>query len=90
MDSQNHSPKDQFPTSNYLAAAIKKLPTPAPTISPQIVEIDTGPAGRYRVTFVVRQNAGRRTPVWFWGVESGERITDWQVGADDQERQDSD
>ena len=90
MDPQNRFPKDQTPTSNYLAAAIKNLPTPTPTISPQTVEIDGGPAGRFRVTFVVRQNTGRRTPIWFWGVESGERIPDWQVGADDQERLDSD
>ena len=90
MDPQNPSPKDQLPTTNYIAAAIKKLPTPGPTISPQTVQIDAGSAGRYRVTFVVRQNTARRTPTWFWGVESGERIPDWQIGADDEERQGSD
>ena len=89
MDSQKHSPKNQLPTSNYLAAAIKKLPKAAPTMSPQTVAIDAGPAGRYRVTFVVRQKAGRRTPVWFWGVDGGEQLTGWRAGADDPARQDS-
>lgn len=82
--------EDHFPTSNYLAAAIKNLPTPNPDSSPQTVEIDTGSAGRYRVTFVVRPNQRRRTTRWFWGVGSGERLPDWRVGAADGKCQDSD
>jgi len=81
MDKQNRFPKDQFPTTNHLSAAIKKLPPPGPDIVPQTVEIDAGAMGRYRVTFVARQNTGLRTSTWFWGVESGERVQGGQVGA---------
>jgi len=81
MDKQNRFPQDQFPTTDYLSAAIKKLPHANSSIPPQTVEIDAGAMGRYRVTFVARQNTARRTSTWFWGVESGERIQAGQVGA---------
>ena len=75
MTPQNLSRKDQYPPTNHLAAAIKKLPKPGPGVQPQTVEIDAGPGfGVYSVTFVVRQNPGRRTQAWFWGVENGEKI----------------
>lgn len=75
MDQQNRFPKDQYPTTRDLAAAIKKLPDPNANVSPQTVEIVAGPAThRYRVTFVARQNPALSTPTWFWGVESSERI----------------
>jgi len=68
-------PLNQSPPSNYLSAAIKKLPKAGPNVGPQTVEIDTGPGGeRYRVTFVVRENPKLMTKAWFWGVESSERI----------------
>ena len=73
-DKQKRFPNDQFPTSNYLAAAIKNLLLAGPNVPPQTIEIDAGAMGRYRVTFVARQNPSRSTPAWFWGVESGERI----------------
>jgi len=71
---QKRFPSDQYPKSNYLAAAIKDLLPAGPEASPQTVEIEAGATGRYRVTFVARQSAGQRTSAWFWGVESGERI----------------
>ena len=86
MERENRYPKDQYPPSNYLAAAIKGLPTPDASITPQTVEIDAGALGSYRVTFVVRKNAEQPTPTWFWGIESGERIGSVEVppkGAND-------
>jgi len=74
LDKQDRFPNDQFPTSNYLAAAIKHLVPAGPNTPPETVEIDAGAMGRYRVTFVARQNPGRRTSSWFWGVDGGERI----------------
>jgi hypothetical protein len=74
MERENRYPRDQYPPTNYLAAAIKDLPTPDLNIPPQTVEIDAGSLGRYRVTFVVRQNAELPMPTWFWGIESGQRI----------------
>ena len=73
-DMQRRFPSDQFPKSNYLAAAIKDLLPAGPNTPPQTVVVDAGTTGCYRVTFVARQNAGHGTPAWFWGVESGERI----------------
>jgi len=73
-DKQKRFPSDQFPKSNYLAAAIKDLLPAGANTPPQTIEIDAGTTGRYRVTFVARQIAGKRTSAWFWGVESGERI----------------
>ena len=73
-DKQKRFPSDQFPKSNYLAAAIKDLLPAGPNTPPQTVEIDAGTTGHYRVTFVARQNAGQSTSAWFWGVDSGERI----------------
>ena len=74
LEKQNRFPNDQFPKSNYLAAAIKDLVPAGPNIPPQKIEIDAGPMGRYRVTFVARQNPCQRTSAWFWGVDRGERI----------------
>jgi len=73
IDKQDRFPNDQFPTSNYLAAAIKGLVPAGPNTPPETVEIDAGAMGRYRVTFVARQNPGGSTSAWFWGVDSGER-----------------
>jgi hypothetical protein len=76
MDKQEHFSTERYPPTDQLAAAIKNLPRASPAIPPQTVDIDAGPAyGRFRVTFVVRQNPGRGTPTWFWGVESSERTT---------------
>ena len=89
MDKQNLYPKDQFPTTDHLSAAIRKLPRPGPDVSPQTVEIDAGPIqGRFRVTFVPRKNPEHRAAPWFWGIESGERIQVGQAGS--QELQDPD
>jgi hypothetical protein len=74
LEKQNRFPNDQFPKSNYLAAAIKDLLPAGPNTPPQTIEIDAGAMGRYRVTFVARQNPGQRTSAWFWGVDCGERI----------------
>ena len=74
LDKQKRFPDDQFPKSNYLAAAIKDLLPAGPNIPPQTIEIDAGAMGRYRVTFVARQNPGQRRSAWFWGVDRGERI----------------
>ena len=91
MDQQNRFPKNQFPPTNLLAAAIKNLPTPGPNVSRQEVVIDAGPvAGRYRVMFIPRLNPDLQTPTWFWGVESGERIPFGQVGAAEELPQDPD
>jgi len=80
MEKETHYREGEYPPSNYLAAAIRNLPTPAANIPPQTVDIDTGPSGRYRVTFVVRQNISRQTPLWYWGVESGQRVPNGGVG----------
>ena len=74
MDKQNLYPPDQYPPTNALAAAIRNLPKAGPGVRPQKVLIDIGAAGRYQVTFVVRQNPDLSAPSWFWGVESSERI----------------
>jgi hypothetical protein len=82
MDQQDSFPKDPYPTSKDLAAAIKNLPRPGPSVPPQKVEIVAGPkARRYIVTFVARQNPALSTPTWFWGVDNSERITVGQHGA---------
>ena len=83
MDRQNLYPIDRFPPTNSLAAAIKRLPHAGPGLSPQTVEIDAGPIlGRYRVTFVVRENAELSPPSWFWGVQESEKIAQGQAGPD--------
>lgn len=75
MAQQQRFPKDRYPTTRDLAAAIKKLPDPDATVPPQEVEIVAGPAAhRYIVTFVARRNPALSTPTWFWGVQSSERI----------------
>jgi hypothetical protein len=69
----NRYPRDQYPPTNCLAAAIRRLPRAAADVLPHRV----GPnLGRYRVTFVVRQNVGHVPPAWFWGVDDGERMAD--------------
>jgi len=80
MEKETHHPGGEYPSSNYLASAIKNLPRPAANVPPQTVEIDAGSSGRFRVTFVVRQNITRQTPVWYWGVESGQRLPTGNVG----------
>ena len=81
MDQKNRHPRNRFPPSNYLSAAIKALPRARPDVPPQTVEIDAGRIhGRYSVTFVVRPNPRQGTPAWFWGVKSSERITIGQIG----------
>ena len=76
MDKHNLYPPDQYPPTNSLAAAIKKLPKAGPGVPRQEVEVDAGSTcARYRVTFVVRQNAELGTPAWFWGVESSVRLS---------------
>jgi hypothetical protein len=73
---------NEYPPTKHLAAAIKTLPRASANVRPQTVEIDAGPVnGRYRVTFVVRQNPGRGTPTWFWGVESGIRLDQPESGS---------
>ena len=82
MDKQNLYPIDRFPPTNCLAAAIRRLPHPDADVRPQEVDIDAGPIfGRYRVTFVVRENSEHSPPSWFWGVESSERIAAGQGGS---------
>jgi len=80
MEKRTKYPHGEFPPSNHLASAIKKLPAPAATVPPQTIEIDAGASGRYRVTFVVRQNIHLQTPAWYWGVEEGERLPTGDVG----------
>ena len=76
MNQQGNTPEDPYPTTRELAAAIKNLPRPGPNVPPQTVEIVAGPTlHRYVVTFVARQNPTLKTPAWFWGIESSERIT---------------
>lgn len=82
MDKQNLYPVDRFPPTNCLAAAIKHLPHPGADVAPQQVEIDAGPIfGRYRVTFVPRENTELSRPTWFWGVECSERIAAGNSGS---------
>ena len=77
MDKVNLFPIGRYPPSNALAAAIKHLPRPEPSLAPQTVDIDAGPIlGRYKVTFVVRPNHEHEPPAWFWGVGSSERIAE--------------
>ena len=75
MRQSNHFPKEQYPSTKDLAAAIKSLPTPGADVPVQRVRIDAGSDGHYIVTFVSRQNP--EMPSWFWGIESSERINAW-------------
>ena len=76
MNQQDNSPKDPYPTTKELAAAIKRLPRPGPNVPPQTVEIVASPTfDRYIVTFVARRNPALNSPAWFWGIENSERIT---------------
>ena len=71
---QHRFPKDPYPTTKDLAAAIRNLPNPGPDVSPQRVDIVAGPdSAHYSVTFVARQNPALSTPTWFWGMQSSER-----------------
>jgi hypothetical protein len=83
MDKQNLYPPDQYPPTNIIAAAIRNLPKAGPGVRAQKVEIDAGPSGRYRVTFIVRQNAELSTPSWYWGVERSERVAEPGGGGPD-------
>ena len=84
MKKHNLYPADKFPPTNILAAAIKRLPKPGPTVLPQTVIIDAGPAGgKFSVAFVVRSNSAGGTTTWFWGVENSERIEEGQAGLAD-------
>jgi hypothetical protein len=75
MDKRCLLPSPEFPTSNHLAAAIRKLPRARAEQRPCKVEVDAGPSqGQYRVTFVVRRNVRPGPPAWFWGVEGSERF----------------
>jgi len=89
MIQQRSFPKDRYPTTKDLAAAIKKLPVPGPDVPPQKVDIVAGPGSEhYRVTFVARQNPALSTPTWFWGMQSSERTGDaggGRKGSDDPE-----
>ena len=74
MIQQRSFPKDRYPTTKDLAAAIKNLPNPGPDVPPQKVDIVAGPGfERYTVTFVARQNPALSTPTWFWGMQGSER-----------------
>ena len=70
---ENRYPEDKYPSINNLAAAIKTLPKPTANVPPHVIEF-TGSIGRFLVTFVVRQNVERKTPSWYWGIESGQRL----------------
>lgn len=72
---QDLFPADQYPPTNLLAAAIKRLPTPGPDVVPRWIEIDAGPGlGRYSVIFTVRANSRPVRPGWFWGVGQGVKL----------------
>jgi hypothetical protein len=73
MDKQNSYRKNRFPPTNYLAAAMKSLPTPGLDVSPRKVEIDAGQMGSYSVTFIARLDGSLQTPTWSWGIESSVR-----------------
>lgn len=71
---------EAFLPTQYVAAAIRRLPEPRPDASPQTVEIEPGPTAawphqrRYRLTFVVNRSAFTGTPTWYWVMESSERL----------------
>jgi len=68
-------PMKQLPCTSDLAAAIKRLPTPRPDVTPRVVELNgSHHPGSYRVTFVVRRNPLPEVHAWFWGIQGGERL----------------
>jgi len=55
-----------------------------PNTPPETVEIAAGAMGRYRVTFVARQNPDRGTSAWFWGLTAASGFPSEDAGAADE------
>lgn len=65
---------DQYPPGEYVSRARQTLLAPGPDQPLRTVEIDCGPGGAYRITFIAKQNPRRGMRNWFWTMHRGERI----------------
>lgn len=58
----------------YIVAAMARLPAPGPAAERQQVDVDAGPAGRFRVTFIcMKSQVGRGA---YWMAQHADRLGD--------------
>lgn len=65
---------DQYPPGFYVSEGKKGLPPPGPDSVIRTVEVNAGPWGWYRITYVAAQNPRQGMRRWFWTRHTGERL----------------